>query len=191
VRSRRARQVFAFGIGYGLAVSLGGLFMAVCAPQRLPRTAALQALGATTHGLRLAHYLFARDARAAMPADYRAQVAAMEGDTSPLGRLKRLPLVAACASMYALIMAPLALASAHPAPAEDGVQWAGVALQWAGLLAAALADWQKAAHKRRHPGRWCDSGLYKCVACRGPRISPCAARSARAQALNSVTARRR
>lgn len=157
------RKQLAFGLGYSLSVAFGGVFLAVCAPQRLSRCATLQALGATAHGLRLAAYVFARDKGGRMPDDYKQRMAAMEGDTSPLGRLKRLPLVASCASMYALIMAPMVHAMRHPAGDEQLVPLFGVALQWAGLALAAVADWQKAVSKRSKPGRWVDTGLYRRV----------------------------
>ena len=163
------KKSLAFGLGYSLSVALGGAFLAACAPQRLSRTAALQALGATTHGLRLAHYIFTRDKGGGMPADYKARVAAMEGDTTPLGRLKRLPLVASCAGMYALVMAPLVHSLRHPSGDDEPLSWLGVALQWTGLALAAAADWQKHAHKRATPDRWCDSGLYRY--CRHPNYS--------------------
>jgi steroid 5-alpha reductase family enzyme len=147
------RKSLAFGLGYSLSVAVGGFFLAVCAPQRLPKHAALQALGATAHGLRLAHYIFTRDKSGGMPEDYKNAVAAMEGDTSPLGRLKRLPLVASCAGMYALVMAPLVHSLRHPSSDEEPLPWLGVALQWTGLALAAAADWQKHIQKRRKPDR--------------------------------------
>jgi steroid 5-alpha reductase family enzyme len=174
------RTHWAFGFGYALSTFAAGA-LALLVPTAaargagappLPRAAALQALGATAHGLRLAHYLFKRERGAAMPDDYKARIAAIDGgDATLLGRLKRLPLVASCAGMYALIASPLVFASAHPSAgdassgggggAASAMQWAGVALQWTGLLTAAVADWQKHAHKRKHPDRWCDTGLYR------------------------------
>jgi steroid 5-alpha reductase family enzyme len=160
------RTAWAFGYGYALSLGLGGAFLAAAAPRPLPRATSLSALGASAHGLRLALYFFARDTRGAMPEDYKRRVAALDTDTSALGRAKRLPLIASCAAMYSLLMAPLALAVRHPADEyqnNDALAWAGVALQWAGALVAALADAQKHAAKRRRPDRWCDSGLYRCA----------------------------
>ena len=160
------RKSLAFGIGYSLSVAVGGFFVAMCAPQRLSKHAALQALGATAHGLRLAHYIFTRDKGGGMPEDYKQAMAAMEGDTTPMGRLKRLPLVASCAGMYALVMAPLVHSLRHPSSDDEPLSWLGVALQWTGLALAAAADWQKHVHKRRKQDRWCDTGLYRY--CRHP-----------------------
>lgn len=163
------RKSLAFGLGYSLSVALGGAFVALSAPHTLSRTATLQALGATTHGLRLAHYIFTRDKQGVMPADYKARLAAMEGDTSPLGRLKRLPLVASCAGMFSLVMAPLVHSLRHPASDDEPLPWLGVALQWTGLALAAVADWQKHAQKRAKPDRWCEAGLYRY--CRHPNYA--------------------
>ena len=166
------RKAWAFGFGYALSVGLGGTVLALCAPAPLPSATALSLLGAATHGLRLAGYLFVREKHARMPADYVARIAEMEaGDTSRLGCLKRLPLVASCAGMYTLIMSPLAFAARHPPAEEAGMAlpWAGVALQWAGLVTAAVADWQKHAHKQYSPNSWCDTGLYRCAAAASAR----------------------
>jgi hypothetical protein len=76
------RKSLSFGVGYALSVALGGAFVALSAPHTLSRTATLQALGVTTHGLRLAHYIFTRDKQGVMPADYKARLEAMEGDTT-------------------------------------------------------------------------------------------------------------
>jgi steroid 5-alpha reductase family enzyme len=163
------RTHWAFGFGYALSTAAAGMLARLLAPRRdaLPLAAALQAIGTTAHGLRLAHYLFVRDAAGAMPEDYKARVSAMEGDTSLTGRLKRLPLVASCAGMYTLIASPLVFACVHPSVDGGGgavttaIQWLGVALQWTGAVMASVADWQKHAHKRERPDRWCDAGLYR------------------------------
>ncbi len=164
------RKVWAFGIGYGLSLFASGTLLALCAPRRLPRAVALQALGATVHGLRLASYIFAREAHGGgrMPKDYIESAQAMEGDRSARGRLARLPLVATCASMYGLLMSPIALAVRHAEAAEEGalLPRVGAALQWTGLLLSAVADWQKHQFKRKRGGaqpRWCDTGLYRCA----------------------------
>ena len=153
--------IYVFSVGYGLAVAAEGaglLALAALSGVWIPTVAMVHLLGAVVYGLRLAAFLRWRQItweewgkRAKNAPEAKAQ--------SPL---QKLMVVVGCALIYALMGSPMLfhVEAMNVIPANTlPVIFAGLAVQWLGLLIEAVADYQKSAYKRTEEGGLRNRGL--------------------------------
>ncbi len=163
--------IYAFSVGYGLAVAFGTAFVyaAHVASGAYTTTAlAWHMAGGAAYGVRLATFLFVRSVTWA---EWRER-AKKAPEAKATGFLKQTVVIALCSALYAMMTSPM-LWHAQNANAMNAARYGvvvvvGLATQWAGVLLEAAADHQKYKFKATERGktRWCDEGLY--TRCRHP-----------------------
>jgi steroid 5-alpha reductase family enzyme len=158
------RLVYFISIGYGFsiaAMALASLALGLGSAGLIPW---VQALLLAAYGLRLGIYLVARE----RDAGYRASLAGDER-SSEAGLAVKLAIWISVACLYVMQFMPaLARFAADASGVVDGapaVSAIGLAIMAAGLAIEWVADAQKNAAKRRAPGRFCDSGLFRISRC--------------------------
>ena len=151
-----------FSVGYGfaiaaLAVAMGVLFLPV-----LTLPTILMCLLLLGYGLRLGGYLLYRENKT--PA-YNQRVSGdiKDGNTVPFG--VKFAIWVSCAILYLLMTCPVYFRLRLGASSMDVTAIVGLVLMVAGIVMEALADKQKSDAKKRNPGRFVDTGLYRLVRC--------------------------
>mmetsp|Transcript_67540 Transcript_67540/g.162145 ORF Transcript_67540/g.162145 Transcript_67540/m.162145 type:complete len:270 (+) Transcript_67540:89-898(+) len=161
--------VYSFGLGYGICMTANAGLAAVVARQRRiplsPFSLACCSMYAA-YGLRLTEFLWRRQG----DASYQPKLQNLELKTAMMEVPSKLGIVTGVSLAQALYALPLSVATSGSfttaRPAIKAVGWLGVALASAGLLIESLADEQKLAAKREHPGKPVMTGLYEY--CRHP-----------------------
>lgn len=159
------RLVWFISIGYGFSVAAMAL---ACLALGWTSASPITWVGAallSVYGLRLGLFLALREGKAA----YRASQEA-DGDRSgEAGLGVKAAIWLTVAVLYVAMFLPLlsrfhaeARGLADPLPLLSG---AGLLVSALGILIEAIADRQKSEAKRKAPGRFCDSGLYRLVRC--------------------------
>jgi len=153
--------VYFFSLGYGLSVAAIGAALAIGFWQRLTAGTLAACMLLVIYGLRLAGYLLIREKRRP---DYRKILSPeMErGKKIPLG-FKAL-MWAACAVLYTLETIPVYFRLKNNA-APDPLLYVGLGVSVCGLILETAADIQKSAAKKKAPGTYVSTGLYRWVRC--------------------------
>ena len=156
------RIVYFVGVCYGGSIAAEAFAAAVIFRATLAGWALAQVLLLFGYGIRLAGYLVIRN----MDRDYQRREASQAAKRGTVGVLKRIGIWVGVAALYVLMALPVFLtltAAASGLPLSSLP--AGVVLMAIGLLLESIADWQKFHFKAAHPGRFCDTGLYRVVRC--------------------------
>jgi len=116
-----------------------------------------------TWGIRLGTYLVRRE----LHPSYAAQIQATHRRTAGMGIRAKAAIWISVSLLYVAMYSPaLFFAAADPTSAATLVPGTlGVLIAGGGLALETMADGQKSAFKRRHPGDFCNTGLYRVVRC--------------------------
>jgi len=139
------RQAYSFSVGYGLSVAAmsAALLLSFPLAPTLTPSCVLPVLS-LAYGLRLAGFLLYRQWTVPSKAEQLKTF-----DKTP--KLKRVPLAAAVAGFYALMVSPV-LSSLNPVGPvlSETVQWSGVAIAALGLVIESVADHHKLTVKAQY-----------------------------------------
>ncbi len=153
--------IWFFSVGYGLAIAAIGLTLLIGFWNSLKMPELLACLLLIAYGLRLGGYLLFRELKNAA---YRKVL------NPEIDRSKKMPITAkmglwiVCGILYTLMTCPLYFRLANGIPA-DPMLILGLIIMVCGVLLEIVADAQKGAVKKRNPGRFVDSGVYRLVRC--------------------------
>jgi steroid 5-alpha reductase family enzyme len=163
--------IYAFSVGYGLAVAFATAFVTaahVASGAYTSTALAWHLAGGAAYGARLAVFLFVRSVTWA---EWRER-AKKAPEAKATGFFKQTVVIALCSALYAMMTSPM-LWHAQNANAVNAAKYGvvvvgGLVTQWLGVILEAAADQQKYNFKATERGktRWCDEGLYKW--CRHP-----------------------
>ncbi len=158
------RFIYFISIGYGF--SIAGCAVAVAAKYwnaLTPPTALLCAI-LLIYGCRLGGYLLLRERRSASYRKVIAESTREEGYPFAV----TLAIWIACAFLYMAEVCPVAARLDNTAAGlrvSDVWAWIGAVVMLLGIIVESVADAQKSAAKKRDPGRFVSSGLYRIVRC--------------------------
>lgn len=157
------RVVHFISIGYAfsivaMALATTALYRAGWHPLVLAQQAVLVAWG-----LRLGLYLVRRELHPA----YAAQLRATHERTAGMRLGVKLAIWVSVSLLYVAMYSPALFFAASDRSSAWSLGWglAGAIVAASGLLLETVADAQKSAFKRRCPGDFCDTGLYRVVRC--------------------------
>lgn len=117
------------------------------------------------YGFRLATYLLVRELKSASYVKTVSLDAMKNSDYSPMVLFF---IWISCVLLYICQMFPLTLrmdVESHGVTPAPLMAYIGIGLTAVGILLEALADWQKNVAKKKNPGRFVDTGLYRMVRC--------------------------
>ena len=159
------KTVYFISIGYGYSIAAMAITSLAVAGRVAGAVTWLAAVLLAIYGIRLGTYLAIREGKASYQATQKS-----DGDRSAgTGLAAKLGIWITVALLYpAMFMPALARFVGEARGGADQVpalSIAGVAVMAAGIAIEAVADLQKSAAKKRNPGRFCGSGLYRFIRC--------------------------
>ncbi len=123
--------------------------------------ATLHALLNVAYGLRIGIFLVWRDSQET----FRQQMAPVKDSTKRLGIVVKFFMWISVSALYLAMFYPALISCRANDKALSVTQTVGAAVMAGGIMMESVADAQKSASKKRAPGRFCDTGLYRWVRC--------------------------
>ena len=153
--------IYFFSVGYGLAIAGIGVALLIGFNVRLQLPEIIICCLFVIYGLRLGGYLLIRDSR------NKAYQKILDPERERGRRIKigyKILIWVACAMLYYLETCPVYFRLNNGAPV-DAMLWVGIVIMVIGMILEIAADIQKNAAKKKNPGRFVDTGLYRLVRC--------------------------
>jgi steroid 5-alpha reductase family enzyme len=154
------KYVWFISIGYGAAVALIGAGQLALFRHALTVGTALQCILFLLYGCRLSGYLVYRDRKTAYTRRMKGEV--KQNDGVPFGA--KLAIWISASILYALQTSPVTFRLMN-GNSTDALCVIGLLISAAGLTLEATADLQKNRAKKKNPGRFVDTGLFRLVRC--------------------------
>ena len=155
------RYIWFISVGYGLSIAAVGVCLFAIWHAHLDVLRGIVALLLFGYGLRLGGYLLYRELRITT---YNTKMKAEITDGKGIALPIKIVLWLSCALLYLLMVSPVLYRFGNNAP-SDGWLIAGEIIMAIGILLEAFADKQKSDAKKKNPGRFCDTGLFRIVRC--------------------------
>lgn len=155
------KYVYFISLGYGFSIAgLGLLMLALFRESLTAQTAAVCAL-LVVYGFRLGGYLLVRERKSAA---YNQKMKTEIKDGKTMGFGVKCAIWVTCALLYVLQVLPVFYRLQNGGGSS---RWClvGACVMAFGVAFESAADWQKSRAKKKHPGRFCDTGLYRIVRC--------------------------
>ena len=154
------RYVWFISLGYGAAIVLIGAGLFFLFPHALTIGTILQCVLFIVYGCRLSGYLIYRDRKTAYKRRMKGEVKADDG--IPFGA--KIGIWISASLLYVLQTSPVVF-RLMSAKGTDAFCIAGILISTCGLILETAADIQKNNAKKKKPGRFVDTGLYRVVRC--------------------------
>lgn len=153
--------IWFFSIGYGFAVAGEGLLMLLMFAKNLTLGTLLLCLVLIAYGVRLGGFLAYREfGRTSYMARMKGEI--KDSKTVPL--FVKMAIWVTCAALYVTQVSPV-FYRLYNGSGSNLFTYIGAAVMAFGLIIEAAADVQKNAAKKKNPGRFVDTGLYRIVRC--------------------------
>lgn len=163
------KYVYFISLGYGFSVAAMGVAMFIMYFGVLDWGTLAMCILFTIYGCRLGGYLLIRELKSA---SYRSTMKKEIKDGSTMKMVAKISIWTSCALLYVMQVSPLLFrldaakrANADAFDSVNPVAIVGAVIMALGILLESAADMQKSAAKKKNPGRFCDSGLYRIVRC--------------------------
>ena len=153
------KYVWFISLGYGFSIAGEGLLMLFLFRQQLTPGTLAQCLIFLVYGCRLSGYLAYREFRVA---SYGRNMTGEIKEDVPFG--VKTAIWVTCALLYVLQVLAV-FYRLQNGNGTDGWTRAGIAVMLCGILLESAADLQKNRAKKKDPGRFVDTGLYRLVRC--------------------------
>ena len=155
------KYVWFISIGYGLAIAAIGVTEIIHFQTVLTTGTLIASILLIVYGLRLGGYLTIREWKSST---YNAKMKTeiKSGKGMKIG--VKCAIWVTAALLYAAETAPVTFRLENRSP-DDILLWIGIAVSVIGLIIETAADIQKNTAKKRNPGRFVDTGLYRLVRC--------------------------
>lgn len=154
------KYVWFISLGYGAAIALIGAGLLCLFPHALTLGTVLQCVLFIIYGCRLSGYLVYRDRKTAYSRRMKAEIKTNDGVFFGT----KVGLWISAAILYVLQTSPAAFRLMNH-QGTDAFCVAGLILSAAGLALETTADLQKNRAKKKAPGRFVDTGLFRLVRC--------------------------
>ena len=154
------KYVWFISLGYGAAVALIGVGLFFIYPHALTLGTVLQCVLFVVYGCRLSGYLIYRDRKTAYNRRMKGEVKTDDGVS--LGA--KIAIWVSAAILYALQTSPVSFRLMDNR-GTDIFCIIGLIISAAGLILETTADLQKNRAKKKNPGRFVDTGLFRLVRC--------------------------
>ena len=153
--------IWFFSIGYGFAIAGEGLLMLLMLSGKLTFGTIICCLLLIAYGLRLGGYLAYREFGRT---SYMARMKGEIKDSKTVPFFVKVSIWLACAVLYVTQVLPIFYRLSNGS-GSNVFTYIGAAVMAFGLVMETLADLQKNAAKKKNPGRFVDTGLYRLVRC--------------------------
>jgi len=155
------KYVWFISIGYGSAVASIGVVLLVACRTTLTLGTALFSILFVIYGCRLGGYLAYRELRSG---SYNKAMKTEIKDGSTMTMVAKIGIWVSAALLYVLETCPVAF-RLNNGKGTDVWILVGLIISVLGLIVESAADLQKNAAKKKNPGRFVDTGLFKLVRC--------------------------
>lgn len=155
-----------FSVGYGFAIAGLAIAMGILYSPNLTLPTIIMCCLLLIYGLRLGGFLLIREKKSST---YNQRVSGdiKDGKTVPFG--VKVCIWLSCAFLYICMTCPIAFRLEIPKTQDfmhfDIPSIVGLCLMVLGIAMEMIADKQKAKAKKKNPGRFVDTGLYRFVRC--------------------------
>lgn len=155
------KYVWFISIGYGAAVALIGAALLILFRDALSVGPALQAVLFIVYGCRLSGYLSYREIRSS---SYNTKMKKEIKSGKGMKLIAKIGIWVSASLLYVCETSPVFFRFLNK-KGTDVLCIAGLIISAAGLILESAADLQKNAAKKKNPGRFVDTGLYRIVRC--------------------------
>ena len=156
--------IYFFSIGYGLSIAALATATTIIFSDTITPPATIFCCILFIYGIRLAGYLFVREKKS--PSYKKILYQPDTKEHKPL--LTMLLIWGSCALLYVGQISPITF-YLHNLPQETDTStawlWVGTTVAFTGFLIETIADTQKSMAKKRAPGSFVSTGLYRIVRC--------------------------
>ena len=166
------RYVYFFSVGYGYAVAGIGIALLILFHDILSPVTTIACILFIIYGVRLGGYLMIREMKSAA---YNKILKPENDRSKSIQPGVKIAIWVSCAILYFLQTCPFTFRLENTAeainegaamfPPDTTAAWVGLILMILGVLLEIAADVQKTAAKKKNPGRFVDTGLYRIVRC--------------------------
>jgi len=153
--------IWFFSIGYGFAIAGEGLLMLLAMTEKLSPGTLIACLLFVAYGLRLGGFLAYREFGRT---SYMARMKGEIKDSKTVPFFVKVSIWLACAALYVTQVLPVFYRLINGS-GSNVFAYIGAAVMAFGLIFEAAADVEKNAAKKKNPGRFVDTGLYRIVRC--------------------------
>lgn len=158
-----AYYIHFFSVGYGFAISAISLTLCILFFPILTLPNLIMAVLLFLYGLRLGGYLLLRERK---NPNYNKRVGADIKDGKSVSFGAKAAMWVSCALLYLLMTSPLLFRMEWgPLLSWSPCAIIGIVLIVLGIFLEVMADFQKSNAKKKNPGRFVDTGLYRFVRC--------------------------
>ena len=154
------KYVWFISLGYGAAVALIGAGLLVLFSGNLTAGTILQCVLLIVYGCRLSGYLAYRDLKTA----YHRRMKGEVKENNSVSFAAKIGIWISAALLYVLETSPILFRLANQ-KGTDAFCLTGFLISAVGLLLESTADLQKNHEKKKNPGRFVDTGLFRLVRC--------------------------
>ena len=155
------KYVWFISIGYGFAVAAIGAGLLVIGRTSLSAGTVCACILFLIYGCRLGGYLALRELKSS---SYNSKMKTEIKSGKGMSTGAKCAIWGSAALLYACETSPVIFRISN-GRGTDGFLVAGMVISAAGLLIESMADLQKNAAKKKNPGRFVDTGLYRIVRC--------------------------
>lgn len=155
------KYVWFISIGYGAAIAVLGVVLMIMFHGRLTTGTVIMGVLFVIYGCRLGGYLAVREIKSA---SYNTTMKNEIKDGSTMPMVAKISIWVVAALLYLCQTSPLWF-RLHNEKGIDAFLIVGVIIMMLGIIVESIADLQKNRAKKKNPGRFVDTGLFRLVRC--------------------------
>lgn len=155
------KYVYFISLGYGFSIAGLGVLLAVLYHGSLGIAPLLTCLLLFVYGVRLGGFLLLRELKSS---SYNRTMKTEIKDGSSMKFGVKCSIWITCAALYVLQVLPIYFRLENKG-GSDVWCWIGAVVMLFGILFESVSDFQKNRAKKKHPNRFCDTGLFRLVRC--------------------------
>lgn len=155
------RFVWFISLGYGFSIAGIGVSLLILFNKNLTPVTILMCIMLIVYGCRLGGYLLIREKKSA---SYKKTMKNDIKDGSDMKLVPKIIIWLSCALLYCLEASPVFF-RLYNNSGTDNFLIAGAIIMFLGIVLESASDLTKNAFKKKHPDRFCDTGLFKIVRC--------------------------
>lgn len=155
------KYVYFISLGYGFSIAGLGTALLIMYRDRLDAATVILSLLFIVYGLRLALFLLYREIKSG---SYRSTMKKEIKGNDQVSLGAKFAIYISCALLYTFQVSPVYFRLKNNS-GQDAVTIIGAVIMLCGILMEATADLQKNAAKKKAPGRFVSTGLYRMVRC--------------------------